>query len=45
MESLLQTHADKVKSIGISNFTIPLLEKLLPHCKVVPATNQIEIHP
>ena len=35
----------KVKSIGISNFSITLLEKLLPECKVIPATNQVQLHP
>lgn len=32
------------KSIGVSNFTIPLLEKLLQETEVVPAVNQVEFH-
>ncbi|KAK3933839.1 NADP-dependent oxidoreductase domain-containing protein [Diplogelasinospora grovesii] len=37
----------KVKNIGVSNFAIKNLERLLndPSCKVVPAANQIELHP
>ncbi|KAK7473035.1 hypothetical protein VKT23_001139 [Stygiomarasmius scandens] len=43
MEKLLDT--GKVNSIGVSNFSIKTLETLLPHCSVVPATNQVECHP
>ncbi len=35
----------KVKTIGVSNFGVKLLEELLPHCTIIPATNQIECHP
>ena len=35
----------KVKAIGVSNFSIGILEDLLPHAEVVPAVNQIENHP
>jgi len=37
----------KVKNIGVSNFAIKNLEKLLSHptCKTVPAVNQVELHP
>ena len=34
-----------LKSIGVSNFGIPHLEKLATTAKVIPAVNQIEIHP
>ncbi|KAJ4525112.1 hypothetical protein HRR90_003362 [Exophiala dermatitidis] len=45
MQKLLDT--GKVRNIGVSNFQIRHLEKLLndPSCKVVPAVNQIELHP
>ncbi|KAI0058405.1 Aldo/keto reductase [Artomyces pyxidatus] len=43
MEKLLGT--GKVKSIGVSNFSIKTLTELLPHCKIVPAVNQVEAHP
>ncbi|KAM0721292.1 hypothetical protein Q7P37_003580 [Cladosporium fusiforme] len=43
MEQLVQT--GKVKAIGVSNFSIPYLEKLLKEASVVPAANQIENHP
>lgn len=32
------------RSIGVSNFTIPLIEKLLEESDVVPAVNQVEFH-
>jgi len=35
----------KARSIGVSNFTIPMLEDLLSKCEIPPATNQVEIHP
>ncbi|KAJ7350394.1 aldo/keto reductase [Mycena albidolilacea] len=43
MEKLLET--GQVKSIGVSNFSIKTLEQLLPHCSIIPATNQVELHP
>ncbi|TCD61637.1 hypothetical protein EIP91_008143 [Steccherinum ochraceum] len=43
MEKLLDT--GKVKSIGVSNFSPKNLDILLPHAKVVPVTNQVEMHP
>ncbi|KAK7871723.1 hypothetical protein R5R35_014006 [Gryllus longicercus] len=33
------------KSIGVSNFTIPQLTRVLENAKIVPATNQVECHP
>lgn len=43
MQKLLAT--GKVKTIGVSNFQISHLERLLndPSCKVIPAVNQIEV--
>lgn len=35
----------KVRAIGVSNWTIPGLKKLLAFAKVKPTVNQIEIHP
>ena len=34
-----------VKSIGISNFSVKKIEDLLQHAKIVPAVNQVELHP
>ena len=34
----------KSRSIGVSNFTIPLIENLLKETDVVPAVNQVEFH-
>jgi diketogulonate reductase-like aldo/keto reductase len=35
----------KVRAIGVSNFTVDHLTRLLDHASVVPAVNQIEQHP
>jgi 2,5-diketo-D-gluconate reductase A len=35
----------KVRAVGISNFMPEHLERLLPEIKVMPAVNQIEVHP
>ena len=43
MEKLPET--GKVKNIGVSNFSITNMEKLLEKSKIVPAVNQIELHP
>lgn len=34
-----------LRAIGVSNFMVPHLEELLRHARVVPAVNQIEVHP
>lgn len=43
MESLVEKGL--VKSIGVANFDTTMLLDLLTYAKIVPATNQIEIHP
>ncbi|KAI1468578.1 Aldo/keto reductase [Daldinia caldariorum] len=43
MEDLYE--AKKTRAIGVSNWTIPLLKKLLSFARVKPAANQVEIHP
>ncbi|KAG8677990.1 hypothetical protein FRC09_020219, partial [Ceratobasidium sp. 395] len=45
MENIFETQKDKVKAIGVSNFSVEFLERLLKEAKVVPAVNQIELHP
>lgn len=35
----------KIKSIGISNHTVGLLQKLIPHMSIFPAVNQMECNP
>jgi 2,5-diketo-D-gluconate reductase A len=35
----------RVRSIGVSNFEIPHLQRLLAETDVTPAVNQIELHP
>ncbi|MBN2134486.1 MAG: aldo/keto reductase [Acidobacteria bacterium] len=43
LETLLDE--GKVKSIGVSNYTIRHIEELLSYVKVKPAVNQVEFHP
>ncbi len=44
-EALIVLQKDGLsRAIGVSNFTIPLLEKLLQETGVVPAVNQVEFH-
>ncbi|KAF7344516.1 Aldo-keto reductase [Mycena sanguinolenta] len=45
MEKLYKAHPDKLKAIGVSNFSVKFLERLLAVAEVVPAVNQIEMHP
>jgi 2,5-diketo-D-gluconate reductase A len=35
----------RARSIGVSNFQVPHLDRLAAECDVVPAVNQIELHP
>lgn len=45
-KALEKLYADgRVRAIGVSNFTPVILERFLPGITVVPAVNQIEIHP
>lgn len=34
-----------VKSVGVSNFTPPMLQRLIDETGVTPAVNQVELHP
>ncbi|KAG9224194.1 hypothetical protein CCMSSC00406_0004693 [Pleurotus cornucopiae] len=43
MENLVEV--GKAKSIGVSNFSIKLLDKLLESARIIPAINQVEAHP
>lgn len=44
--ALKRLHADgRVRAIGVSNFQVPHLEQLLDATEVVPAVNQVELHP
>ncbi len=45
-KALEKLYADgKVRAIGVSNFMPPHLDRLLAETDVVPAVNQIEVHP
>ena len=35
----------RVKAIGVCNFSIPQLEDLMEHSEIIPALNQVEMHP
>jgi diketogulonate reductase-like aldo/keto reductase len=37
--------AGVVRSIGVSNFTVPMLRRLVDETGVTPAVNQVELHP
>lgn len=43
MEQVYQS--GKVKAIGLANWSIPYIKYLQPTWKVVPAVNQVEMHP
>jgi diketogulonate reductase-like aldo/keto reductase len=43
MEQLVD--AGLCKHIGVSNFTREHLDQILPHCRIKPAMNQVELHP
>lgn len=45
MVRLYKTYPDKLKAIGVSNVSVEYLERLLENSEVVPAVNQIELHP
>ena len=45
-EALTELHADgRARSIGVSNFQVEHLERIIEATGVVPAVNQIELHP
>jgi 2,5-diketo-D-gluconate reductase A len=45
-KALEEIHASgRAKAIGVSNFRVADLQQLLDECEVVPALNQIELHP
>src|SRR3954454_20824109 len=35
----------RARSVGVSNFQVDHLQRLMDECEVVPAVNQIELHP
>ena len=45
MEKIFKEHPDKVKAIGVSNVSVEFFEELLKVATVIPAVNQIELHP
>ena len=45
VEKIYKENPDKIKAIGISNWSESYLERLLENSTVIPAINQIELHP
>ncbi|KAG6850133.1 hypothetical protein H0H93_000755 [Arthromyces matolae] len=46
MSKIYKAHPEKLRAIGVSNFSVKYLERLLAEPDVViPAVNQIELHP
>lgn len=45
MEKIYKEHPEKVKAIGVSNLSVKFFKRLLANSEVVPAVNQIELHP
>jgi len=45
VEKLHKENPDKIKAIGVSNWSESYLKKLLEHATVIPAVNKIELHP
>ncbi|KAI9360986.1 NADP-dependent oxidoreductase domain-containing protein [Pilaira anomala] len=43
MENLIEL--GKARAIGVSNFNIDKIDRLLKNCKIPPAVNQVELHP
>ena len=39
-----QVDADRTKSIGISNFNVNQITRILNNCRIKPANSQVEIH-
>jgi len=45
IEKVYKEHPEKVKSIGVSNYSVEFLENLLKAAEIKPVVNQIELHP
>ena len=45
VEKIYKENPDRIKAIGVSNWSVSYLERLLQYATVIPAINQIELHP
>ncbi|KAJ7598850.1 Aldo keto reductase [Mycena floridula] len=45
MEVIYKANPDKIKAIGVSNVSVEFFQRLLAVATVIPAVNQIELHP
>lgn len=41
----IKNSTGKIKAVGVSNYSIPMLQRLMDETGTIPAVNQVELHP